>query len=77
MDISKFHSDHYTATFIVSYEVTQLFITPAPLHVMDMPKFFNVQFIVWYLPVALHHRKKSMLLTAKNSGPGKHNTGLL
>lgn len=54
MDISKFHSDQQIpATFTASYEVTQSSITPAPLHVTDMPKFFNfyesIPFIAWYL----------------------------
>lgn len=52
MDISKFHSDQHTPTFTVSYEVTQSFITPAPLHVMDMPKFFSLEKCTVYCVVS-------------------------
>lgn len=81
MDISKFHSDQHTpATFTASYEVTQSFITPAPLHIMDMPKFFNLEKCTIYYVVSTcstTSQKEIHVTDCKNSGPGKNNTGLL
>jgi len=70
----------YSTTFTVSYEVTQSFITPAPLHVMDMPKFFNLEKCTVYCVVSTcstTSQQEIHVLTAKNSGPGKNNTSSL
>lgn len=81
MDISKFHSDRHTpATFTASYEVTQSFIVRAPLHLMDMPKFVNLEKCTIYPVVSTCNitlQKEIHATDCKNSGSGKNNTGLL